>query len=81
LSAPEPLPGRADLALQAAIRVLKRWIVVVSTSSLRFTCSISARFFSIRCDTGGGRQPRQGQQEVGREGQGYGNPEGLLHLD
>ena len=64
----EPLLGGADLALELLDRVLKLWIVVLSTPSFCLSFSISARFWSMRLRQGRG-QPRQGQHEVGRQGQ------------
>ena len=61
------------------MRVLKLWIVVVSTPSFCLAASIWSRFCSMRSDRGA-PIPGQRQHEVGHQAQGYWEPEALLHF-
>jgi hypothetical protein len=81
LGTPEPLPGGADLTLQAldpgAEALDRGGEHALPLLHLLDLCALLLDPLRHRR----GRQPRQGHKEIGRKGQGQWNPEGLLHLD
>ena len=60
------------------MRVSKRWIVVLSTPSFAFFCSICSRFCSMREDSGA-ESPGSGSTRKARHGKGYWKQKALLH--